>query len=136
MPNFTKPLFASIVAIALTLFTTSARADPVFVIQVGEDKLIFLATDITKSEVTLDSTQRPAVSVTLSNEAGKKLADFTTRHINKDSKMIVCGVVIAEPIIIDTIAGGDLMLAGSFIYQEAKKIADSLKFQNCNPIGS
>lgn len=52
------------------------------------------------------------VTITLTEQAGQKLADFTAANVGKEIKVIVCGTVIFAPRIMEPIKGDAFTVAG------------------------
>ena len=57
------------------------------------------------------------VTITLTEQAGRQLADFTAANVGEEIKVIACGTVIFAPRIIEPIKGGAFTVAGLTVDQ-------------------
>ena len=62
---------------------------------------------------TTDSYGDPAITLKLRPEKAAEFADLTSQSIGKVVTVLVCGEVVVEPVIRDTIFGGTILLTGS-----------------------
>ena len=61
---------------------------------------------------TTDAYGDPAITVKLRPEKAAEFADLTSQSIGKAVTVLVCGEVVVEPVIRDTIDGGTILLTG------------------------
>jgi preprotein translocase subunit SecD len=84
-------------------------------------------TDIAGALVTEEKGQPRAVSIRLTKEGSKKIAQLTQRHLNKPLAILVNGQVISAPVVRSKITGENILLTGNFTNEEAERIAVALR---------
>jgi hypothetical protein len=99
-------------ALALIFFASPALADETGLTFSGPSGTLDLGlTDMVDAKATRLAGQAD-VTITLTEQAGQKLADFTAANVGNEIKVIVCGTVIFAPRIMETIKGDAFTVAG------------------------
>jgi preprotein translocase subunit SecD len=83
--------------------------------------------DIAGARATVDSADKPAVEVVLTEAGRKKLAKLTEGHKGKPLAVLVDGKVIAAPIVRDRIGGEKALITGEFSKEDATRIARGIQ---------
>jgi preprotein translocase subunit SecD len=68
-----------------------------------------------------------AIELRLTEASGAAFGRFTKDHVGKRTQIVVGGVVVMEPMIMEPIGGGTLNVAGVFSTSEAERLAASLR---------
>ncbi len=69
----------------------------------------------------------PEVSLSLTNEGGKRFYQITKEHVGRQLAIILDGVVYSDPVIREPISGGNASISGGFTGQEASQLARILR---------
>src|SRR5262249_23300652 len=85
--------------------------------------------DIAQAEATTDDTNKPAVSITFTEDGWKKMAKLMGEHQGKLLAILLDGKVIAAPIVRDPVTGNKAMISGHFTKAEAERIAKGIQGQ-------
>jgi preprotein translocase subunit SecD len=64
-----------------------------------------------------------AIMITFSPEGAKRLAMLTHDHIGKPMPILLNGTLLAEPVVMEDIAGGVAQISGNFTLTEADALA-------------
>ena len=84
---------------------------------------------LSHARVEFNSTTGAAlVSIEFDSEGGKLFADITRKHKGKVLAVVLDGVVISAPVIVDEITNGKAQISGSFTPEEAKELARNLNY--------
>lgn len=74
------------------------------------------------------NTNQPIVALTFNEEGSKIFADITKANIGKTVAIFLDGEVISAPVVRDQITNGQAIISGRFTPQEARELANSLKY--------
>jgi preprotein translocase subunit SecD len=100
------------VAFALILGAGPALAqDPVLIFSGPSGTLDLDLADLADAKAERFATLAD-VTVTLTPDAGQRLADFTAANLGEEIKVIACDTVIFAPRIVEPIKGGSLTIGG------------------------
>ena len=101
---------------------TEAPAGPIY-------HTVFAGDILQTADVGLDrQTTNPLVTFTLTPEGSTLFADYTTAHTNQYLGIVLDGVVLSSPRIIQPITGGSGSITGSFTLEEATQLATQLRY--------
>jgi preprotein translocase subunit SecD len=70
---------------------------------------------------------RPVVRIRFAPGAAGRFADLTRRNVKKPMQIVVGDRILSTPIVMEAIAGGEVVLSGNFTAEEAAAIAAKLK---------
>ncbi|MCH7730395.1 protein translocase subunit SecD [Patescibacteria group bacterium] len=93
---------------------------------------LFAPTDLTgadleSADVGFDQTTgRPVVSLSFTQEGGQKFAEITRRNIGKPLAIVLDEEVISAPLVQEEITGGSAQISGEFSLEEAKNLSIQL----------
>lgn len=100
-------------ALALCLIGTAAVADDaVLSFRSAKGVMEVGAASILSVTSAPDAFGDPAVTLTLAPAAAGELAALTGRSIDLVMEVLVCGQVVAAPVVQEAITGGQVMIAG------------------------
>ncbi|HEX7432240.1 MAG TPA: protein translocase subunit SecD [Anaerolineaceae bacterium] len=89
---------------------------------------LMTGTQLSSVGVTRDTLGEYVISFTL-NDAGKTLfADYTTKHVKDFLGIVLDGVVISSPQVINPITTGSGQISGKFTYDSANALAVQLRY--------
>lgn len=74
------------------------------------------------------NTNQPIVALTFNEEGAKLFADLTKANIGKTIAIFLDDEVISAPVVRDEIRNGKAVISGRFTAQEARDLANSLKY--------
>ncbi len=74
------------------------------------------------------NTNQPVVALTFNEEGSKLFAALTKANIGKTVAIFLDGEVISAPVVRDEITNGKAIISGRFTPQEARDLANSLKY--------
>lgn len=81
------------------------------------------------SQVQFDpNTNQPVVALTFNEEGAKLFGDITKANIGKTIAIFLDGKIISAPVVNDEIRTGKAIITGRFTPQEARDLANSLKY--------
>ncbi len=104
-------------ALAVILCASPALADDAVLIFSGPSGSLDLGlTDMVDAKATRLAGLAD-VTITLTEQAGRQLADFTAANVGEEIKVIACGTVIFAPRIMEPIKGGSFTVAGLTVDQ-------------------
>ncbi len=92
--------------------------------------VLFTERDVRAASVRLDApatAQTPLLQFSLQTQAARRLAAYTTTHVGDHLPMALDGRVIADPLVMDTIAHGQIQLAGLPSADQARELAAVLR---------
>jgi preprotein translocase subunit SecD len=68
------------------------------------------------------------VNLTFKSGASSRWANFTAKNINKDTAVVLDGLVTSAEYIAEAIPGGNTQISGNFTHKSASALANSLKY--------
>lgn len=83
----------------------------------------FAPEDVVDARMMPEITGEPAIMITLSTTAAKKLAALTTAHAGEKLPIMLDGKLLAEPLLHEPIVDGVAMISGTFTPEEAAALA-------------
>jgi preprotein translocase subunit SecD len=123
-------------AFLLLMATPALAADPVLSFVFKSEKLELGAEGLADASPSFDAQgAQPVVLFRLSQTGASGFAEITARHVGEQMDIIVCGKVIASPIIREAIQGGSGQLSGAFTVEETTALALKLKSGRCDAAG-
>ncbi|HET7099327.1 MAG TPA: protein translocase subunit SecD [Patescibacteria group bacterium] len=83
--------------------------------------------DLKSASVEFDSqTGKPAISLSFTDEGGKKFENITGRNINKQVFILLDNEIVSAPVVREKIIGTSAQISGTFTVEEAKKLSIQL----------
>lgn len=79
---------------------------------------------VAAAEATRDHKGVPVVNVTLDEDSGQVLADFTAEHVGKVIEILVNDNVVVAPMIMEPMPGNVFTISGSFSVSELDALAE------------
>lgn len=79
--------------------------------------------DIVSAEMGFSPNGMPLVNVTLSPDAKSRLYDLTRANVGNQLPLLVDGIVLSNPKVMEPIEGGQFQVSGNFSVAEAQAIA-------------
>lgn len=120
-----------VVFLLVFFMSCQAYADPnPLEIVAGSDRLL-LGADELEVKSSLDPSNRPVVSISLSKAAGERFAELTKAHVGDNITIFVCGVFVIDPVLMEPILDGKIQIAGSFTVEETQEMAAQLETGMC-----
>jgi SecD/SecF fusion protein len=117
----------------LVMATPALAADPVLSFVFKSEKLELGADGLADASPSFDAQgAQPVVLFRLSQTGASGFAKITARHVGEQMDIVVCGKVIASPIIREAIQGGSGQLSGAFTAEETAALALKLKSGRCD----
>ncbi|HEY0871292.1 MAG TPA: protein translocase subunit SecD [Acidothermaceae bacterium] len=86
--------------------------------------------EISSADATLIGTTGAVwgVNLTFKSAASSRWANFTAKNINKDTAVVLDGLVTSAEYIAEAIPGGNTQISGNFTHKTASALANSLKY--------
>jgi preprotein translocase subunit SecD len=86
--------------------------------------------EISSADATLIGTTGAVwgVNLTFKSGASSRWANFTAKNINKDTAVVLDGLVTSAEYIAEAIPGGNTQISGNFTHKTASALANSLKY--------
>jgi preprotein translocase subunit SecD len=121
----------------LVMANPALAADPVLSFVFKSEKLELGADGLAGASPSFDAQgAQPVVLFWLSQTGASGFAKITARHVGEQMDIMVCGKVIASPIIREAIQGGSGQLSGAFTVEETTSLALKLKSGRCDTAGN
>jgi preprotein translocase subunit SecD len=95
-----------------------------------KDQLAFAAEDVSRTTMTLDSLNKPAIAVVLGDGATDAFRAFTAQRIGQQFQVFVCDVLVVTPVIQAPVEGGQLLLTGP-VLEDDKVLRNKLMVRSC-----
>ncbi|WP_232668483.1 SecDF P1 head subdomain-containing protein [Pseudonocardia sp. TRM90224] len=67
------------------------------------------------------------VQLDYSADTGRRFAELTAANVNRQLAIVVDGVVVSAPLIVEPIAGESLQIGGNFTQAEAEELAGNIR---------
>jgi preprotein translocase subunit SecD len=84
--------------------------------------------ELKDASTSLDEYGKPQINFSFKPEGAKKIAEYTSSHVNQYMAIVLDGKVISCPVIKSPIPDGSGRITGKFTLDEAKSIAVQLKY--------
>ncbi|MBP9182691.1 MAG: hypothetical protein KBF78_06145 [Fuscovulum sp.] len=119
---------------ALALMAGAAGAEtPLVSVIAGTDAVHARAGDVDLAEATLDLSGNPALRVRLDPRLDATFARLTSAHVGEVIRILICGQVRSEPMLLTEISRAEFMVAG-VTSAEARDLAARLTADNCDSV--
>jgi preprotein translocase subunit SecD len=83
--------------------------------------------DLKSAQVSFDQTTgKPVVGLTFTDEGGEKFAQLTEKNIGKPLAILLDGGIVSAPLVQEKITGGSAQISGEFTSEEAKSLSIQL----------
>lgn len=112
------------VAAAVMLSGSVSAAQVVRIFSLGSE--MFSEADIVDARALPELGGTPSIMLTLSKDAGDRLATLTRTALNTAIPVTLDGVEIAQPVVREEIKGGVLVITGTFTLEEATALAKKI----------